>query len=134
MTSPIEKGSKADDSDQRYFPRWEVENDVYYHVADETHPRHGKTKDLNCAGVCITTSHTFQSDEKVRLSIQLAANKVLKTTGRVMWVRPAEADHNTIGILFDSLTDEEKDLIFDHAFEINPNEIVNRWFSGWDEE
>ena len=126
--------AQSNNSDQRYFPRWEVENDVYYHVDNESHPRHAKTKDLNCAGACIKTAHTFEPQDHVQLAIQLAPNKVVKVSGRVMWSRPSEANHHDVGLLFEGLTEEDKDLIFDHAFETNPQEIVNRWFSGWEDK
>lgn len=124
--------SNPSSSDQRYFPRWDVENDVYLHSDNEAAPFHAKTKDLNCAGVCINTPHAFEPKQQVYMSIQLAPNKIVKAHGTVMWVRPQTNSQNRVGILFDGLNDQDKDMIFDQAFTIKPDEIVNRWFSGWD--
>lgn len=127
-----QSNSRNSSADQRYFPRWKVENDVYFHVEEASSvPHHAKTKDINCAGACINSSHEFEPKQKVQLSIQLTSKKVVKTQGTVMWTRPDVMDRSQTGIMFDELTAEDKDLIFDQAFAIKPDEIVDRWFAGW---
>ena len=69
MGSELSGQKENPPSDQRYFPRWNVNNRVIYHT--ESSPdqklRHGHSKDLSCAGACLYLKEFLPPQQKIAL-------------------------------------------------------------------
>ena len=119
-------------TDQRYFPRWEVKNRVVYQTATEEVETECESKDLSCAGICIATKEKLTPQQRVKLTIYLAQEKMVNVEGNVIWNRPW-GTRNFAGIVFANMSVATQELILRHAFTIKKNEVIHHWFEGWDQ-
>ena len=55
------------DDDSRYFPRWEVDDHVSYHLEGEKESYEGQTKDISCAGACIIGDQHVAPNQKIKI-------------------------------------------------------------------
>ena len=53
MTVKNNSNQKTGNLDNRYFPRWEVNNLVRYQLAQDREMQEGNTKDISCSGACL---------------------------------------------------------------------------------
>ena len=127
----IKPNDNAAASDQRYFPRWTVEDRVFYKLAPDSPPRVGVTKDLSCAGACVYLNEALAQDRQISLKIQLAPKTIVTLNGKVMWQKAAEAMYLT-GVSFYETSDEAQEQILQHAFKVDRKKVVAHWFSGWE--
>lgn len=118
-------------SDQRYFPRWDVQNRVLYSSESDPHLRHGHTKDLSCAGACVYLHERLSPRQKVRLNIHLSPKSVVGLHGTVIWQDAATSPYLT-GISFYETSDEAREVILQHAFDLDRNKILEHWYKGWE--
>ena len=131
-------GSEAPDqnqnppSDQRYFPRWNVNNRVIYRA--ETTPdhqyRHGHTKDLSCAGACLLLKEFLPPQQKITLNVHLSPKTTLDLRATVLWQKVEDAAYLT-GITFQEISETEQGLILEHAFEFDRAKLLEHWYKGW---
>lgn len=126
-------GSKGlSGEDQRYFPRWEVRNRVFYQLEDQGDVLQGQTKDISCAGACISVDGPVSS-RKIKLTVFLSKDTSVELEGDVLWCRPAK-NETQVGVSFQNTRPEVQDLILQYAFEVDRSNVVNNWFKGWDQE
>ncbi|MBF0478136.1 MAG: PilZ domain-containing protein [Candidatus Omnitrophica bacterium] len=122
------------DSDDRYLPRWEVENKVLYQIDDDIGIREAATKDLNCAGTCLRTQNEFHTDQKVKLTIYLDDNTPVTIHGQIRWIKDSDHKHpqeKEVGISFFNTPETVQNLILQYAFELNEKKLANYWFKDW---
>jgi len=120
------------DDDVRYFPRWEVEDNVSYHLEGESEVHSGKTKDISCAGACIATGGTqIAPHQKVKITIQITDDITVNLNGHILWVKN-ENGQPLMGVTFYNTPDSAQDTILQHAFEIDREKVLAQWFKGWD--
>jgi hypothetical protein len=129
MIAKINESFQPGDSDLRYFPRWEVNNRVLYQFENEYDLHQGRTRDLSCVGARLRAEAPFET-RKISLTIFLSPRISVTVQGRVLWV---SGDHGNseAGITFENVSQEAQDMILQHAFEMDPDSVVNRWFEGW---
>ena len=120
-------------SDQRYFPRWNVNNRVLYR--SETTPdhqfHHGHTKDLSGAGACLYLKEFLPPQQKITVSLHLSPKTTLDLRAKVIWQRAEEMSYLT-GIAFFETTDDAQQQILAHAFEFDHAKVLEHWYKGWD--
>lgn len=119
------------DSDQRYFPRWDVKNRVLYKLEKDQQPHEGYTKDLHCAGLCLRVDDQLRPKQKLKLTVHLANETTIQAEGTVMWIKDL-GDHREAGISFSQLSDLAKNLIFEYAFQVRKKDVIRQWFKGWE--
>lgn len=117
--------------DQRYLPRWNVRNRVRLAVESGTEIEEGETLDLSCSGVCIRLSRLLMPGKNLKMKIYLEEDNTVEVEGHVVWNRITE-EGRYAGVNFDTAPLEVQEEILNYAFEINPDELVKHWFSGWD--
>lgn len=116
--------------DRRYFPRWEVNNRIVYQLEKSLATFEGFTKDLSCAGTCVSTLERLKINQRLRLTIYLSKDKKVTVQGNVVWVKPTH-ECQWAGIDFYNTTYQDQDLILECAFELNKKDLVRYWFKGW---
>lgn len=120
-------------SDQRYFPRWNVNNRVLYRY--ETSPehqlRHGHTKDLSCTGACLYLKEFLPPQQKIMLNIHLSPKTTLDLRATVVWQKAEDMAYLT-GVAFHETSDEAQGQILEHAFEFDRSKVLEHWYKGWD--
>ena len=130
MTNHSQK--KFDDlSDQRYFPRWEVENRVLYQLEDQMDTLEAQTIDLSCAGACLTVPKTIRPQQTIKLVIYLSPNKFINVNGKIIWTKSVGGEQQ-IGIQFENISLKNQDIILQHAFEVRHDQVTRNWFKGWE--
>ncbi|OGX18626.1 MAG: hypothetical protein A2Y04_03690 [Omnitrophica WOR_2 bacterium GWC2_45_7] len=117
-------------SDGRYFPRWQVQNRVLYQLENEAQMYEGSTKDLSCAGACLCVDKEIKLNQKINLTVYLSDKERVTLTGEVMWSKQ-ENQYNQIGVIFFNTSSQAQDLILQHAFEINKEELMKHWYKDW---
>lgn len=133
MGSELSEQKPNPPSDQRYFPRWNVNNRVIYHA--ETIPdhqlRHGHTKDLSCAGACLYLKEFLSPQQKITLNIHLSPGTNLDLRATVVWQKAEDMTYLT-GVVFHETSDEAQQQILEHAFEYDRSRVLEHWYKGWD--
>ena len=122
---------KPNQSERRYFPRWKVDKEVLYHVGTLPAERAARTIDLSCRGACILSPEPLLPTQRVVLSIILNKVKIANVSGHVAWIRHFPKQ-NEAGISFDDTDEETQNMILEHAFSFQKEDVVNYWFNGWD--
>ena len=120
-----------DDKDMRYFPRWEVKDHVLYHLDGENESFEGHTKDLSCAGACITGDGNISPHQKIKLVIELAEDVKIKLNAHILWVR-IENNQPQMGVTFYDTPDDVQNLILQHAFELDRDKFLKQLYKGWE--
>jgi len=119
-------------SDNRYFPRWAVNNRVTYKATTPHSQYHqAQTKDLSCSGACILSSHKLSENQKLKLTIELGGGTNIQVVGTIAWIKPAVDNLHQVGVNFYEISDQAQAQILEHAFEVDPNQLRNHWFKGW---
>lgn len=118
-------------NDQRYFPRWQVNNRIVYRCDGEMHPREARSRDLSCAGICLMAPHSLHPAPKIKLKIYLFDDKSIEVEGHTVWTKTI-ADGHLVGIIFDNTNSETQNVILQYAFEFKKKDVIRHWFEGWD--
>lgn len=117
-------------SDRRYLPRWEVDNKILYRKEGDSSYSPCRSKDINCAGICIRTNEEIAVNQPLSLTVYLAEGIApVDVHGKVLW-RIASDTENLVGIQFDQVSDKTSERIFDYAFEYKRDELMKSWFRG----
>ena len=120
-----------EDNDMRYFPRWEVSNRVSYYLEGENRPHHGETRDISCAGACISGVQEILPHQKIKVTIELSNHVKIDLKANVLWVK-TEGGRPVMGLTFYDTPDTTQDLILKHAFELDRDRFVRHLFKGWE--
>ena len=123
--------SSIKDNDLRYFPRWEVDDPVLYHLDGETEPFEGRTKDISCAGACITGAGNISPHQKIKVIVELATGVKIKLNAHILWVK-IESNHPQMGVTFYDTPDDVQNLILQHAFEVDREKFIKQLYKGWE--
>ncbi len=132
MSSHKTDENAATDSDQRYFPRWEVKNAVSYQLDKTKETYEGYTQDLSCAGACITSDTKFAPNQKIKLTVYLSPKTTVNLNGNILWAKK-EGKENQIGVSFYNTGEETQELILQHAFNLHKEKFLKHLFDGWKE-
>lgn len=132
-------GSKAPEenqnppSDQRYFPRWNVNNRVLYRSesSPDHHLHHGHSKDISCAGACLYLKEFLPPQQKIALSVHLSPSINLDLRATIVWQKAEEMSYLT-GIAFHEINETAQKQILEHAFEFDRSKVLEHWYKGWD--
>ncbi len=116
--------------DQRYIPRWQIDNRIFYRLDNDSELQEGRSRDLSCAGICLQTEQELLPEQKMKLKVYLSRNKSVDLQGHILWSRKIPQGF-LAGIAFDDIKPENQDVILDYAFEIKRSDLVNHWFKGW---
>ena len=116
--------------DQRYLPRWEVNNRIAYQV-QEQEAREAVSHDLSSVGICLRTQMPLPLDEKVKITVYLSQATTFHVEGHVVWSK-GMGGYSLSGVIFENITPEIQELILQYAFEVKREDLVKHWFSGWD--
>lgn len=120
-------------ADKRHLPRWEVATRVLYLLDNEFTAQETLSRNLSCAGICLTASEYIPVNRKIRLKIYLTESTVVLADGQVVWSK-SESGHNLAGVKFSDISLKSQELILEHAFEIRRADMVKYWFQGWDKK
>ena len=122
--------SKPKDPENRYFPRWEIDKRAEYRLQQSNAEKEARAIDLSCSGACIVTPEPLLPTQKVKLNIYLNNATVVTISGKVVWVKHW-SNKNEAGVDFDSVDQRTQDLILEHAFSLNKQDLIKYWFKGW---
>ncbi len=131
MGSELSEQKQNPPSDQRYFPRWNVNNRVLYKHDSTPQLRHGHTKDLSCAGACLYLKEFLPLQQKITLSIYLSPKTGIDLQATIIWQKAEDMAYLT-GVAFYETSDEAQQQILEHAFQSERPKILEHWYKGWD--
>jgi hypothetical protein len=117
--------------DMRYFPHWEVKERVSYHLDGTPELFEGQTKDISCAGACITGSGQVAPHQKIKLIVELAEGVKIKLNAHILWVR-IENNQPHMGVTFYDTPDDVQNVILQHAFEVDREKFLKQLYKGWE--
>jgi len=118
------------DHDLRYIPRWEVKSRVMYIRPGEIAFHQSESHDINCMGACIFTDEEIPLDEKLNVTIYLTSDISISVTAKVVWEKTV-GEQKILGLHFENVSDQVRDLIFNYAFEYKKEDLVKNWFKGF---
>ena len=119
------------DNDMRYFPRWDVNDLVLYQLDGEHEFHEGQTKDISCAGACITGYGDVSPHQKIKVIVELTEGVKIKLNAHILWVK-IENNHPQMGVTFYDTPDDVQNLILHHAFELNRDKFLKHLYKGWE--
>ncbi len=120
-----------EDNDMRYFPRWEVNDPVLCNLDGENEPFEGRTKDISCAGACITGAGNVSPYQKVKVVIDIAQGVKVKLNAHILWVK-IENNQSQMGVTFYDTPDDVQNLILQHAYEVDREKFLEQLYKGWE--
>jgi len=120
-----------ENNDMRYFPRWEVNDPVLYHLDGGKESYEGQTKDISCAGACITGAGNVSPHQKIKVIVELAEGVKIKLNAHILWVK-IENNQPQIGVTFYNTPDDVQNLILQHAFELDREKFLKQLYKGWE--
>ena len=123
--------NSLEDNDMRYFPRWEVDDPVLYHLDGEKESYEGQTKDISCAGACITGVGNVSPHQKVKVIIELTEGVKITLNAHILWVRIGN-NQSQMGVTFYNTPDDVQNLILQHAFELDRDKFIKQLYKGWE--
>lgn len=132
MASSDFKKDLPPSDDQRYLPRWNVNNRIICKLP-KADVHECITRDLSCTGASLFTSAKIASKQKVSLTVHLTNLISFEVQGRVLWNKSADNGH-LVGVVFEDVSQEIQELILQHAFEVRREDLRKHWFSGWDKK
>ena len=115
--------------DNRYLPRWNVENEVIFKKEGSADYQEGQSKDISAEGACIKTKAEFLPYKNIRLSIFFTEKDFVDLTGNILWSK-VQGDEHLVGIQFKNVSVKDQEKILSHAFELNPQKLKEHWFKG----
>ena len=118
------------DPDSRYFPRWEVDEQVLCQLEGESETHKGRTKDISCAGACIIGDWQISPHQKIKITIQLSKTATINLSAHILWVK-IHNDQQEMGITFYDTPEDVQDSILQYAFELDKEKVLKQWFKGW---
>ena len=118
-------------NDMRYFPRWDVNDPVLYQLDGEQESHEGQTKDISCAGACITGAGNVSPRQKIKMIVELAEGIKIKLNAYILWVK-IEDNHSEMGVTFYDTPDDVQNLILQHAFELDRDGFLKQLYKGWE--
>lgn len=131
MSTQYSNYDTLEDNDMRYFPRWEVNDPVLYHLDGEDETHEGQTKDLSCAGACITGATNVAPHQKIKVIVELSDGVKVKLNAHVLWVK-IENNQPQMGVTFYNTPDDVQNQILQHAFEGDQNKFLEQLYKGWE--
>lgn len=101
------------DQDRRQRKRVEMNLLACYRVQDgkETASGFARTRNLSAIGAMIESSDPFEPGQAVGLDFLLNDNRVLKLRGSVSHTTRTDEGLNLVGVVFENLTTEAKNLL-----------------------
>ncbi|MBP9854728.1 MAG: PilZ domain-containing protein [Candidatus Omnitrophica bacterium] len=116
--------------EKRVHRRWDIENRIFFRKENNSTEQLATTKDLSCSGTCFLSKEKVRCGQKLKLSIYLSEAQAITVQAKVMWVQKAD-DIYCIGANFSDISEDEQAFILEHAYESNPDTVVNHWFKDW---
>lgn len=115
--------------DGRYFPRWEVANKVTYKHENGVNLHECLSHDISNTGLCMRTYERIKPNERLAMTIELADGVSVQVSGRSLWQKDGDKDF-LVGIRFEEISEKVQDMIFNCAFESQPQQFQQKWFEG----
>jgi len=128
---PGQISGKTKGSDQRYLPRWEVENRILYKFDHDNTMKEARSKDISCSGACFKTDEFIPKKQTIKLTIFLSEKISVQMEGSIVWTKTT-SDGFLVGVNFTNTSHKAQDLILEYAFEFKKDDPVKHWFQGWD--
>lgn len=116
-------------SDHRYFPRWEVANKITYKHQNGVNFHECVSRDISNTGVCMRSYEKIGDAEKLFLTIELADGVSIQAQGRVTWGK-FDGNDFLVGVRFEDISEKIQDMIFNCAFECEGKRFQKKWFEG----
>ena len=114
----IKESVESNPQDRRYLPRWDAANRVIYRKKQDESIHECQSKDINCSGAAIWTEEEIPTQEKINLTVFLSKDVFFSVDATVLWKKKRD-DQTLVGVRFDAVAEEIRDLIFNYAFEYN---------------
>jgi len=123
MSAQYPEHDSLKNDDMRYFPRWEVNDRVLYHLDGEKKSYEGQTKDISCAGARITGDGHVAPHQKIKLTLELADGVKVNLNAHILWVK-VENNQPQMGITFYDTPDDVPDDSKDSSDDNGPNPLI----------
>ena len=117
-------------SDQRYIPRWVVNNKVLYRKENNPAYQETASKDINCNGASFYCKEEISPKQKLKMVLYLSETIAVEVTGTVLWKKDGK-DQSLIGVRFEDIHAHVQDMILQYAFEFKKEDLTRHWFKGW---
>lgn len=117
-------------SDQRYIPRWVVQNKVLYRKEGNSAYQETASKDINCSGASFYCKDEVSPNQKLKMVMYLSETIAVEVCGTVLWKKDGK-DQNLIGVRFENIPAHVQDMILQYAFEFKKKDLTQHWFQGW---
>jgi hypothetical protein len=125
VLSATPPSTRGHDTDQRYWPRWEVTKQVVCLLRDTGCNVECRSKNLSCDGICLLANQDLSSGNDLLLTVFLEEDTSFQIEGRVVWHQVADHYHKH-GIVFHKVSPETQELLCEYAFTITPLDLLFR--------
>ena len=120
--------------ERRDLGRWTIKSKVCYKKTGDGRECDCSSEDISTRGIRLATAEELIPETQLDLRIHLAEGlNPISAKGKVVWQAPDQDSpdkHFNTGIYFDSIGDQDREAIYNYAYNYKREEIVNRWFQG----
>ncbi len=103
--------------EQRCLPRWIFSVQAYYRICGRSEVFKTQTRDLSFVGGSFYIGPHVRLNEKIILKIFLSPLESFEAEGTVIWKRLLGDDDCYAGVFFNTLSDENQELILKYVYE-----------------
>jgi hypothetical protein len=115
MSSILTNNEVKEPSDQRYLPRWDTSNKVYYRHGISNVLLKSQLIDLSCTGCSLYTDKNIQVNDRLEMEIFFSSRDSFQVTGTVIWKDVIDGS-TFAGVVFQPLPAYTQELILKNSF------------------
>jgi len=116
--------------ERRRYTRWVISQPVRYKKENSELECVSSCKDMSSQGISLEANQQLLPDTPVNMQINLDEQGRVSVRGKVMWQEPRSEDSNNLltGINFITISDFDKDKIFNYMFAHARKQVVESWW------
>ncbi len=122
--------ASSSQSERRYLPRWNTQSRIVYRKLHDNSIHECVSRDINCKGLSILTDDALLPNQKLNMTVYLSDMDYFSIDATVLWKKMSQ-EKSLVGLHFDMMDEEIRDMIFNFAFEYKKQELLKHWYDGF---
>jgi hypothetical protein len=115
--------------ERRSLPRWEVKKEAKVWIPLTQGFNHCIIEDMHLKGMCISFDKRLPHQKNIRLSFAIGDNyDFIKIEAEIPW-KTQEQERYKYGLSFNSISETDKDKIYQYISNNCYNQFKNKWFA-----
>ena len=116
--------------ERRRYTRWVISQPVRYKRENSELEFDSNCRDISSQGISLEANQQLPPDTPVNMQINLEEQGKVAIRGKVIWQEPSVENSSSLltGINFITISDFDKDRIFNYMFKHARQQVVESWW------